>query len=80
MSGAPDPCWRRIGVYGGDHSCPLLAQTLHCRNCQVFSDAARTMFGRPSEPESAAPEDSSPDSSPSTVAPLASSAYQVAPN
>lgn len=54
MSGAPDPCWRRIGVYGGDHSCPLLAQTLHCRNCQVFSDAARTMFGRPSEPEPAA--------------------------
>lgn len=54
MNAVLDHCWRRIGVYGGDHSCALLAETLHCRNCQVFADAARTMFARESEPESAA--------------------------
>ena len=41
-----DHCWRRIGVYGGDHSCPMLVETLHCRNCVIFSDAARTLFNR----------------------------------
>lgn len=37
-------CWRKIGVYGGDHSCVLIAQVHHCRNCQVFQDAARGAF------------------------------------
>lgn len=37
-------CWRKIGVYGGDHSCVLIAQAHHCRNCQVFQDAARGAF------------------------------------
>jgi chemotaxis-related protein WspD len=50
---ALDHCWRRIGVYGGDQSCPLLVEALHCRNCPVFSDAARTLFDRASEVESA---------------------------
>jgi len=42
------PCWRSIGVYGGDHSCSRLEEAIHCRNCPVFGDAARTLFDRPS--------------------------------
>lgn len=53
MNTALDHCWRRIGVYGGDQSCPMLMDTLHCRNCPVFSDAARTLFDRESEAEPA---------------------------
>ncbi len=53
MKGTLEHCWRRIGVYGGDQSCPLLVECLHCRNCQVFSDAARTLFDRPSEADPA---------------------------
>ena len=41
-------CWRRIGVYGGDHSCERLAEAIHCRNCEVFHQAARGMFARES--------------------------------
>ncbi len=52
MNATLDHCWRRIGVYGGDQSCPLLIESLHCRNCQVFSDAARTLFDRASDVES----------------------------
>ena len=43
-----DHCWRRIGVQGGDHSCERLAEVLHCRNCPVFSAAARTLLERES--------------------------------
>ena len=46
-----DHCWRRIGVQGGDHSCPRLAEVLHCRNCPVFSAAARTLLERESAVE-----------------------------
>ena len=53
MNAALDHCWRRIGVYGGDQSCPLLVESLHCRNCPVFSDAARTLFDRTSDVEPA---------------------------
>jgi chemotaxis-related protein WspD len=45
---ALDHCWRRIGVQGGDHSCERLAEVLHCRNCPVFSAAARTLLERES--------------------------------
>ena len=44
-------CWRRIGVYGGDHSCERLSEAIHCRNCEVFHVAARGMFARESMPE-----------------------------
>lgn len=40
-----DDCWNRIGV-NGDQSCPKLAEYTHCRNCPVFSEAARTFFDR----------------------------------
>jgi chemotaxis-related protein WspD len=32
-------CWNKIGVLG-DSSCPELKQTIHCRNCPVYSAAA----------------------------------------
>jgi chemotaxis signal transduction protein len=52
MSGAAQDagCWRRIGVYGGDHSCPQLAVEIHCRNCAVYRDAARALLRRPLDP------------------------------
>jgi chemotaxis-related protein WspD len=39
-------CWNRIGV-GGDRTCPELERFVHCRNCPVFTAAARTFFDRP---------------------------------
>ena len=53
MSDNSAGCWRRIGVYGGDHSCERLAETIHCRNCPVFHEAARGMFARESREEPA---------------------------
>ncbi len=41
-----DHCWRRIGVQGGDHSCERLVEHLHCRNCPVYSNAARRLLDR----------------------------------
>ena len=52
MNETLDHCWRRIGVYGGDQSCPMLVESLHCRNCPIFSDGARTLFDRESAVES----------------------------
>lgn len=39
-------CWSRIGV-AGDRSCPELETFIHCRNCPVLAEAARTFFDRP---------------------------------
>lgn len=48
---APMPqCWRKIGVYGGDQSCPILVDEIHCRNCAVFREAARGLLRRETEP------------------------------
>ena len=42
----PQPeCWRTIGITG-DKSCPELATYIHCRNCPVLAEAARTFFAR----------------------------------
>lgn len=43
---AIDDCWNRIGVLG-DQSCPKLVQAVHCRNCEVYADAARRNLQRP---------------------------------
>lgn len=52
-------CWRKIGVYAGDHSCARLQEVVHCRNCDVFAAAARSMLLRDvSEVESASVPDS----------------------
>jgi chemotaxis-related protein WspD len=40
-----EECWRRIGV-SGDRSCPELETYVHCRNCPVLAEAARTFFDR----------------------------------
>ncbi|NBV46787.1 MAG: chemotaxis protein [Planctomycetia bacterium] len=42
----PPDCWRTIGV-SGNRSCPELETFIHCRNCPVLADAARTFFDRP---------------------------------
>ena len=39
-------CWNRIGV-NGDQSCPKLEQHVHCRNCEVYADAAQRNLQRP---------------------------------
>src|SRR5262245_44684534 len=44
--GPIDDCWNRIGV-AGDRSCAELNTHIHCRNCPVFSRAARSFFDRP---------------------------------
>lgn len=38
-------CWRIVGV-SGDRTCPELATAIHCRNCPVLTEAARTFFER----------------------------------
>lgn len=43
---AVNDCWNRIGVRG-DRSCPELLQHVHCRNCPVFSAAARGLLDAP---------------------------------
>ena len=40
---ALDDCWNRIGIHG-DRSCAELERHIHCRNCPVFSAAARTLL------------------------------------
>lgn len=42
---AIDDCWNRIGIHG-DKSCPLLADHIHCRNCQVYAAAAVRLLDR----------------------------------
>lgn len=50
MRGEIHDCWNRIGVQG-DGTCGELAQHIHCRNCPVYSAAARQMLhlSRPGE-------------------------------
>ncbi|MFP5393289.1 MAG: chemotaxis protein CheW [Gammaproteobacteria bacterium] len=38
-------CWNQIGV-AGDRSCSLLADQVHCRNCDVYARGARHSLGR----------------------------------
>ncbi|RVU40577.1 purine-binding chemotaxis protein CheW [Rheinheimera riviphila] len=32
-------CWKSVGIFG-DRSCEKLATVVHCRNCDVYADAA----------------------------------------
>jgi len=47
---AINDCWNHIGVHG-DKSCVELEQHLHCRNCPVYSAAARTLLDAPLPPD-----------------------------
>ena len=39
------PCWRTIGVWSEEKpTCPELERVVHCRNCQVFMSAGRTLL------------------------------------
>lgn len=40
-----DACWNRIGITG-DQSCAKLEQHVHCRNCEVYADAAQRNLQR----------------------------------
>jgi chemotaxis-related protein WspD len=40
-----EECWSKIGV-AGDRSCPELEGFIHCRNCPVLAEAARSFFDR----------------------------------
>lgn len=40
-----DDCWKRIGVYG-DKSCERLVEHVHCRNCEVYAQAAISLLDR----------------------------------
>jgi chemotaxis-related protein WspD len=44
-AGTLDDCWNRIGIRG-DKSCPKLTQFVHCRNCDVYAEAATRMLDR----------------------------------
>src|SRR5438128_1881795 len=48
MSGT-EVCWSTIGVTG-DRSCAQLAEHVHCRNCPVYADVARTLLDIPTNP------------------------------
>lgn len=42
-----DDCWNRIGVWSVTKSrCPKLDDVIHCRNCNVYSAAGRTVLDR----------------------------------
>ena len=47
------PCWSTIGVVG-DLSCPELVQHIHCRNCPVYSSAARARLDSDASAEAVA--------------------------
>ncbi len=47
-------CWRIVGVYGGDRTCKLLGEHVHCRSCPVFSQAGRALLDRPQPPDTRA--------------------------
>ncbi len=42
-----DRCWKRIGVWGNEEPrCERLETVIHCRNCEVFTQAGRNLLER----------------------------------
>jgi chemotaxis-related protein WspD len=42
-----DNCWKHIGVWGSETPrCPELEKVIHCRNCDVFIQAVRSLLDR----------------------------------
>ena len=46
LQAAISDCWNDIGVVG-DQSCDRLPANVHCRNCDVYADAAQRNLERP---------------------------------
>ena len=46
LQAAISDCWNHIGVVG-DQSCDRLPANVHCRNCDVYADAAQRNLERP---------------------------------
>jgi len=47
MSDTVKNCWSTMGVWRkGVEKCPRLEEVLHCRNCDVYSSAGRSLFTR----------------------------------
>jgi len=43
-----EDCWNRIGIWRtGDTRCERLDEVIHCRNCEVYSQAGRAILKRP---------------------------------
>jgi chemotaxis-related protein WspD len=42
-----DDCWNKVGVWGNKTTrCPKLKDVIHCRNCEIYSIAGRTVLER----------------------------------
>lgn len=42
-----DDCWKHIGVWSrAEERCHRLQEVIHCRNCEVFTSAARGFYDR----------------------------------
>lgn len=42
-----DDCWNHIGVWGNEQPrCEKLATHIHCRNCEIYSEAGRKILER----------------------------------
>jgi chemotaxis-related protein WspD len=42
-----ESCWKLIGVWGQEEPrCPRLKEVIHCRNCEVFTQAGRNLLER----------------------------------
>jgi len=41
-----DLCWNHIGVFGQENrlTCPVLKEVIHCRNCNVYTEAGRSLL------------------------------------
>lgn len=41
-----DDCWNKIGVWASSkqRTCPRLSEVVHCANCEVFSQAGKTLL------------------------------------
>lgn len=40
-------CWKRIGVWGQEEPrCPRLKDVIHCRNCEIYTQAGRNLLER----------------------------------
>ncbi len=47
MNNSIENCWATIGVWSkGVEKCPKLKEVLHCRNCDVYSSAGRSLLKR----------------------------------